>query len=185
MLPIDESIQAQKKIRVTEMARQVMSIETRYSRWGWLYKIGGASTPTIGTLLLSGMISLIVSVLQPGTTSNWLLLFQNNWPTKIFILHAEFNEIHAELYGRNLLDIFILLLVSVMCLSISIVFRTARKVWSLIAFTLSVMAIILFLATQIAGRSAVMLAVLIISLVMLKDKTFGNVIAYGKILVHS
>jgi len=40
----------------------------------------------------------------------------------------------------------------------------------------------LFLATQIAGRSAVMLAVLIISFAMIKDKTFSKVIVYGGIL---
>lgn len=164
------------------MAHQVMNIKTRYSHWGWLYKIGGMSALITGILLLSGMISLIVSGFRPGITNNWLLLFRNIWLVKIFIIHAEFNEIHAELYGRNLLDTFILLLVSVMCLSISIVFRNARKVWPLIAFALSVMAIILFLATQIAGRSTVMLAVSLISFAMLKDKTFSRVIVYSGIL---
>jgi len=161
-----------------EMAHQVTSIETKYSYWRWLYKIGGASALITGTLLLGGMISLIISVFQSRTTNGWVSLFQNNWLVKIFVLHAEFNEFHVDLHGRNLLDIFILLLVSVVCLSISTAFRNARKVWSLIAFALSVIAIILFLATQIAGRSTVMLAVLIISFVMLGDITFGNVIIY-------
>ena len=164
------------------MTHQVTSSETRNSRWGWLCKIGGVSALIIGTLLLIGMISLIVTVLQPGTTNGWLSLFENNWLVKIFILHAEFSDIYADLHGLNLLDIFILLLVSVICLSISTIFRNARKVWSLIAFTLSVIAIILFLASQIAGRSTVMLAVLIISFVMLRDKTFRKVTVYTGIL---
>jgi hypothetical protein len=103
-----------------------------------------------------------------------LLPFANNWLVKIFILHAEPNGIQADLHGRNLLDTFILLLVSVICLSISTVFKNARKAWSLIAFALSVIAIILFLATQMVGRSTVMLAVLIISLAMIGDRTFGK-----------
>jgi len=164
------------------MTHQVTGSETRNSRWGWLRKIGRVSALTTGTLLLIGMISLIVSVLQPRTTNGWLSLLGNNWLVKIFILHAEFSDVHADLHGLNLLDIFILLLVSVICFSISTIFRNARKVWSLIAFVLSVIAIILFLATQIAGRSTVMLAVLIISFVMLRDKTFSKVTIYAGIL---
>ncbi len=164
------------------MTHQITSSETRNSRWGWLRKIGGVSALITGALLLIGMTSLIVSVLQPGITNGWLLLFENNWLVKIFILHAEFNDIHADLHGLNLLDIFILLLVNVICLSISTIFRNARKVWSLIAFALSVIAIILFLATQIAGRSTVMLAVLIISFVMLGDKIFSKAAIYTGIL---
>ena len=164
------------------MTQQVTNSETRNSRWGWLCKIGGVSALIIGTLLLIGMMSLIVSVLQPRTANGWLSLFENNWLVKIFILHAEFSDIHADLHGLNLLDIFILLLVSVICLSISTIFRNARKVWSLIAFALSVIAIIIFLASQIAGRSTVMLAVLIISFVMLRDKTFSKLTVYIGIL---
>ena len=164
------------------MTHQITSSETRISRWGWLRKIGIVSALITGTLLLIGMIILIVSVLQPGITNGWLSLFENNWLVKIFILHAEFNDIHADLHGLNLLDIFILLLVNVICLSISTIFRNARKVWSLIAFALSVITIILFLATQIAGRSTVMLAVLIISFVMLGDKIFSKAAIYTGIL---
>jgi len=164
------------------MTHQITSSETRNSRLGWLRKIGGVSALITGALLLTGMISLIVSVLQHRTTNGWLLLFENNWLVKIFVLHAEFNDIHADLHGLNLLDIFILLLVSVICLSISTIFRNARKVWSLIAFALSLIAIILFLVTQIAGRSTVMLAVLINSFVMFRDKTFSKFFIYTGIL---
>lgn len=151
-------------------------------RRGWLYKIGGASALLSGTLLLIGMISLAASVLRSETTSGWLSLIQNNWLVKIFVIHAGFSDIHADLLGLNLLDMFILLLVSVICLSISTIFRNAGRVWSLVAFALSVMAIILFLITQIAGRSTVMLAVLINSFVMFRDKTFNKVTIYTGIL---
>jgi hypothetical protein len=43
-------------------------------------------------------------------------------------------------------------------------------------------AIILFVATQNAGRSTVMLVVLINSLAMLKDKTFSKAVIYTGIL---
>jgi hypothetical protein len=168
--------------RMGEMTHQVTSTETIDSRWSWLYKIGGVAALITGMLLLIGMISLIASALQPSTTNGWLLLFQNNWLVKIFILHAEFSGIHTDLHGRNLLDIIILLLVSIICLSLSTAFRKASKIWPIVAFALSLIAIILFVTTQIAGRSTVMLAVLINSFVMLRDKTFSKVTIYTGIL---
>jgi len=159
-----------------------MSGGTRNSRWESLFKIGGLSALITGMLLLIGLISLIISVLQSGIINGWLSLFRDNWLIKIFLLHAEFNNIHADLHGLSLLDIFILLLVSVICLSISALFRNARKVWSLIAFALSLIAIILFLVTQIAGRSTVMLVVLINSFAMLREKAFSKIFIYTGIL---
>lgn len=164
------------------MTHQSTSSETGYSRWGRLRRIGGVSALITGALLLIGMINLIILILQPRATNGWLSLFGNNWLIKIFILHAEFKDIHAVLQGLNFLDIFILFLVSVICVSISTVFRNARKTWLYIAFALSVIAIVLFLVTQNAGRSTVMLAVLIISFVMLRDKTFSQAIIYIGIL---
>lgn len=163
------------------MIEQVVSTKTSDSRWSWLYKISGVAALITGVFLLIGMMSLIVSIFQPRT-NNLLLLFQSNWLVKIFILHAEFSDIHADLHGLNLLDIVILLLVSTICFSLSTIFRNARKVWSLIAFALSVITIILFLVTQLAGRSTVMLAVLINSFVMLRDKTFSRATIYIGIL---
>jgi len=165
-----------------EMIQQAMSTKTVHSRRSGLCRIGGAAALITGLLLLIGMISLIVSILQPGTANGWSSLFRNNWLVKIFILHAEFSGIHADLQGLNLLDIAILLLVSLICLGFSTAFRNARKVWSIIAFALALIAIILFVTTQIAGRSTVMLAVLINSFLMLGDKSFGKVTVYTGIL---
>lgn len=164
------------------MTHRITNHVTINSHWSRLYKIGGATAFVAGILLLVGMISLIASILRSETASGWLSLIQNNWLVKMFILHSGLSDIHADLRGLNLLDIFILLLVSVICLSISTIFRNARKVLSQIAFAFSVIAIILFLATLNAGRSTVMLAVLINSFVMFRDKAFGKVTIYTGIL---
>ncbi len=165
-----------------EMSHQITSGETRNSRWGWLYKIGGASALITGMLLLIGLISFILSAAQLKIANGWPSLFRDNWLIKIFMLHAELGDIHTDLHGLNLLDIFILLCVSVICLSISTIFRNARRVWLLFASALSLVAIILFLATQIAGRSTVMLVVLISSFAMFKEKTFSKATIYTGIL---
>lgn len=164
------------------MIQQVLGTKTVESRWSWLHKTGGVAALVTGSLLLLGMASLIVSLLQPDTTNSPLLLFQKNWLVKIFILHAEFSGIQADLHGLNLLDVVILSLVSIICLSLSTAFKNAGKTWSIIALALSLVAIILFVVTQIAGRSTVMLAVLINSFVMLIGKTFNKVIIYMGIL---
>ena len=163
------------------MIYQATNAETMNSHRSWLRILGGGAALITGILLIMGTISLIVSILQPNKTNGWFLIFQN-WLVKIFILHAEFSSLHADLQGLNFLDIVILLLVSGICLSLSTLFRKAGKVWSIVALGLSVIAILLFVATQIAGRSTVMLAVLINSLIMLKDKTFPKVLVYSGIL---
>ena len=167
---------------MNEVINQVSNVKTVDSHWGWLYKIGGVAAFITGILLLVGVMSLIASLLQLGSMNGWFSLSQNNWLVKIFILHAEFRDIHADLQGLNVLDIVILLFVSIVCFSLSTSFKHAGKVWSLIAFVLSVIAILLFVITQIAGRSTVMFAVLINSVVMLRDKTFSKVTIYTGIL---
>jgi hypothetical protein len=152
--------------------QQVTQTESIDIRPDWLRKIGAAAALTAGTLLLIGTVSLIVSVSQPGAGSGWLLYLQNNWLLVIFKLHAQFKGLTADLHGLNFLDIGFLILVGLLCLSLSSGFSKAARVWALITSALSLIAIILYSATQIAGRSAVMLVVLIISVVILKDRHF-------------
>jgi len=167
---------------MNEKTHQVTIIGTIDSRWGWLYKIGGVSALIAGMLLLIGAISLIASVLQPNAINGWLSLFPSNWLIVIFKIHAEFSGVQSDLHGLDLLDIVILLLVGTICLSLSAASRKASRIWCLVALALSMIGIILFIATQIAGRSTVMLAVLIISLVMLRKETFSRVTIYAGIL---
>jgi hypothetical protein len=148
-----------------------------------LSRIGAVAALTTGTLLLVAIVSLFTSILQLGKLGGWLLLLQNNWLVLIFKLHAQSTGIHSDiLQGLNIWDIIILALVGILCLSLSTVFRKASKIWTLIAFTLTLAAIALYLVTQLAGRSTVMLSVLIISIVMLSNKTFNKVTIYSGIL---
>lgn len=164
------------------MIHQATGTKTIGSYRNWLVKIGGVAAVITAALLLIGLIGLIVSILQPSIANGWLSLFQNNWLIKIFLLHAQFNGLHPDLHGLNVLDIVILILVSILCLSLSTVIRKAGSLWSRIALALSLIAIALFVATQIAGRSTVMLAVLINSLVLLGEKSFGKITNYTGIL---
>lgn len=143
-------------------------------RRGWFTRFCGVVALTTGVLLLFGMISLALSFFQPGALSGWFAPVQNNWLIKIFLLHADLDGFQTDLFGLNLLDITILIFVSILCLGLSAAFTNTRRIWSLAAFALSLIALALFLVTKIAGRSTVMLAVLINSLAMLGDRTFSR-----------
>jgi hypothetical protein len=165
------------------MMNQVTNTETANSRLSWIYKISGAAALVTGILFLTAMISLIAAVLRPGATNNWLSPFENNWLIVIFKLHAGLLDIHDDpLHGLNLLDMVILALVAIICFGLRAALRKARRTWILIAFALSLITIILFIATQIAGRSTVMLSVLIFSFVMLRNNIFGKTTIYAGIL---
>ena len=153
------------------------------SRSKWLYKTSGTAALIAGILLLIGMINLINAGFQPGAASGRLSSFQDNWLILIFKLHAGFGGVQAGLlHVLNLLDYAILILVCMMCLGLYAALRNASRIWSLIALALPFLGIILLTATGIAGRSSVMAAVLIISLVMLRSADFNKTTAFMGIL---
>jgi hypothetical protein len=165
------------------LTNQVADEKNVFPRLSWLYKISGAAALLAGVLLLIGMIRLIASDLQPGSMNIWSSLLRDNWLVLIFKLHAEFSDAQADLLHRlNLLDMVFLVVVGFLCFSLSTVFKKSRKAWSLVAFALSLVGLLLFIATKTAGRSTVMLAVLILSLVMLGNEIFGKIIVYAGIL---
>jgi len=165
------------------MMNQVTNTETADSRLSWIYKISGVAALITGILFLIAMIGLITEVLQPSITNGWLSPFENNWLIVIFKLHAGSLDIHDDpLHGLNLIDIAILALVGTLCFGLRAALGKASKIWSSVAFALSLITIILFIATHIAGRSTVMLSVLIFSFVMLRNNIFGKATIYAGIL---
>lgn len=165
--------------RMNEMMNQVTNAETAESRPSWLYKTSGAAALITGILLLIAVISLIAAVLQPGAISSWRLPFQDNWLIVIFKLHAGFSGVQIDLlHVLNLLDIAILALVGAMFLGLYAALRRTSRIWSIIALALPFLGMVLFIATRTVGRSSVMGAGLVISIVMLRNDIFNKVTAY-------
>ena len=155
------------------------NIESPGYRWKWLYKVSGMAALLLGGVFLLAIISLITTSHPPGASENWLLLFQNNWLTVLFKLNAGFEETTFEdLHGLNALDMVILALVAVTYIGLCIALRHIRRVWSIIAAALPILGILIFVATKLAGRSGVMAAGLIISLLMLRSEIFGKMTAF-------
>jgi len=156
------------------------------SRWNWLYKVGGAAALITGVLFLIAVIDFIITGFQPGIINGWLSLLQNNWLVVIFKLHAGFNGVQPDLlYVLNLLDIAIMALVGTMYLGLYAALGRTSKVWSIIALAQPFLGIVIFIATNTAGRCGVMGASLVISFVMLRSSIFGKETAYMGILASA
>ena len=153
------------------------------SNWRNLYLVSGAAALSIGIILLDAILDLIRSVIQPGSTNGWLSLFQNNWLIVIFKLQAGFDGIHPDLlFQLNLVDMVLLVLVSISFISLYLTLKSTSRIWSFIALVQPFLAILLFIVTKTAGRCGVMGAVLVISIVMLRNKFFAKPIAFVGIL---
>jgi hypothetical protein len=160
-----------------KMMNAVIDAETADSNWKSLYQVSGAAALTAGALLLIALVSLIITELELDM-SGWFSLFQNNWLVVLFKLNAGFNGVGFDLlYGLNPLDIAIMALVATMYLGLYIALRRTSRIGSLLAAIQPFLGIMIFIATNTAGRSAVMGAGLVVSLVMLRSNIFGKVIA--------
>ncbi len=140
---------------------------------------GSAAALIAGAVFLLAIIDLIIPSFRLGTTNGWGSLFQNNWLMVIFKLHAGFSGVQIELlHIPNFLDIAILALVGTMYLGLYAALKRTSRIWSITALALPFLGIVLFIATQTAGRCAVMGAGLVISVVMLRNNIFNRVTAY-------
>jgi hypothetical protein len=147
---------------------------------------GSAAALIAGVVFLLAVIDLIIPSFRLGTPNGWVSLFQNNWLMVIFKLHAGFSGVQIELlHILNFLDIAILALVGTMYLGLYAALRRTSRIWSITALALPFLGIVLFIATNSAGRSAVMGAGLIISVVMLRNNIFNRATAYMGILASA
>ncbi len=157
---------------------QLADSETTDTAWKGLYRVSGVAALMAGLLFLAALIDLFISGLVPGAATTWLSLLGNNWLVVLFKLNAGFNGVPYDLlYGLNPLDIAILALVATTYLGLYAALRRTSKIGALIAAIQPFLGMVLFIATKTAGRSGVMGAGLVISLVMLRSNIFSKVIA--------
>jgi len=162
---------------------RVVNFEIADTRWDWLYKLGGLGALIAGALFLIPIIEITITGFQPGTINRWLSLFQNNWLVVIFKLHAGFKEVQPGLlYILNSLDIALMALIGMMYFGLYAALRGTSKVWPMVALIQPFLGIVIFVITKSAGRSGVMGAGLVISMVMLRSDIFNKVIAFMGLL---
>lgn len=130
-----------------------------------LYNVGGAAALIAAALFLIAAIELLFTRLRPGVTP-----LMDNWLVVIFKLHTGFSGVQIDrLNVFNYLDLALLALVGVTVLGLYAALKDVSKIWSVIALIQPFLGMALFIATKNAGRSSVMGAVMVISVVMLQS----------------
>lgn len=170
------------KIGIIDLRKS--NIDTARSRGNRLYPLSGAAAISAGILFLAGVINLIIAWFRFGAISDRSSLISDNWLVVIFKVHAGSGAVPIDrLHGLNILDSVILALVGTIMLGLYPALRQTSKIWSIIALAQPFLGIVLFIATQTAGRSGAMGAILVISAVMLRNHTFSKVAASMGILL--
>lgn len=155
------------------------SAATSNLSWHWLYRVGGVAALMISVLFLIGIVGVIADGTQRAFMNGWLTPFQNNWLVVLFKLNAGLSGVQPDsLHALSLLDVAIMGLFCPMFLALYVALRRTSAAWTIVAASLPFLAIPVFLITSMAGRSALLLAGLIISTVMLRANTFGKTSAY-------
>ena len=115
------------------MTSQVTNAETADSAYKSLYKLGGAAALIVVVLTLSEVIGLAFYP-QPGTVSDWFMLFQSN---RIIGL--------LDFWG---LEVPMYVMFTIVFLALYVVLRKANESRMAIAITFALLGISIFLATN-------------------------------------
>jgi hypothetical protein len=144
-----------------------------------LFKAGATSALIVLILFLIGFTGIIAISLRITITDGWVTQLQDNWLVVLFKTNM---GVSATLNVINLIDVTIMALFCVMFFGLYLGLKKTSRIWSPIAAALPFLGIPLFLATATAGRSALLIAALIISIVMLRSNTFSKLTACVGIL---
>lgn len=147
-------------------------------------KAGIISSTALGIIFSMAAACLASSAFWPGKDLNSLNLFSNIWLIKIFKLQADIIINQDSLSGINWFDILILILFIITCLSLLESAKYSYKVWFLIACSLLIIGIIVFIVTKLAGRSSFMASGLIISSIFFTGHFRKKLTAFTGILAN-
>jgi len=154
-------------------------VEDAHPRWNWLYKLGGMAAVILLILFMTGIAGIIPTGSQSASKSAWFTSIQNNWLIVLFKLNVGFGGVRPDLLNvHNLVDIVIMALFGTMSLALYATLGCTSKIWSAIATSLPFVGIGVFLITNTAGRSGLLIGGMIFSAVMLRSNIFSKVSAY-------
>ena len=128
-----------------------------------LRKAGIILSITLGIIFTAAAICLAITIIWPENDLKVISLISNNWLMKIFKIQATILLNNDSLFGANLYDIGIIVLFIFVCLSLFEKTKYQHKVWFLVAISLLVVGIAIFIATNLSGRSAFMTSGLVIA----------------------
>ena len=139
-------------------------------------RIAGIAGIVCSLLLFTALVAVVVRGVNSSILNRELGGLLNNWLVTLFKLHFGVDGItNGMLRGVALTDVVILLLTTAVGVGLWFVLKSTTMAWSIVGMVLPVLGLILFIATQLAGRSAVMAAVLFFALITLWSSGFDRI----------
>jgi len=146
--------------------------ENTKPRRSWLFKAGNIVAWFLLALFAIGITGVDVLAGQ-------FAFLQNNWLIVLFKLNVQFYNAQRNMLNVfNVLDLTIMVLFCILFLALNVALYRSHKTWSAIATSLPFLGIVLFVITHTAGRSGLLIGVLIFSIVMLGSNDFDKICAY-------
>ena len=109
--------------------------------------------------------------------------YESNWLVTLFRLHFRAEGVQTGmLLGIRLVDVLVMSFTVLLSFGLWFELRKTSRIWSLIGMILPVAGFILFVVTQLSGRSTVMATVLVFSIIMIWSSRFGRSTAFIGIL---
>lgn len=134
-----------------------------------------------GLFILGGSTSLALSILFAigitvfFTPDSQLAPLPNNWLIVLFRLNIPDSSSQTSMLNiLNPLDLILIALFCILFIPLNTALRHTHKIWSAIATSLPYLGALLFLITHTAGRSALLIGVLIFSIIMLGSNNFSK-----------
>ena len=148
------------------MVRGEEAVEAADLRPTRLSRAGAIAGMLVVAILLMGAVGLAVAL--PG-------LGLRNWLVILFQLNSGIGSVTLDsLRVFNPLDVAALILVGVTFLGLGPTLVRVNRIWMGIAVALPFVGIAILLVTNLAGRSSVMAAGLVIAFLMLKSRAFKS-----------
>jgi len=145
----------------------------------WLYTLGGVTALILLAIFLIGGTGIISSISNSAAPRGWFVLLQGNWLVVLFKVNVPASGVQAgSLAVLNPLDLAIMVLFATMLLALYVALRHTSRVLSILAVSLPILGIPVFLATGTAGRSALLVSGLLISIAILRSNLFTRMTAY-------
>jgi hypothetical protein len=143
-----------------------------------IYAVGGVCALALLGLLIIGAVGVVRSW-SSSAPVGWLEPLEGNWLVVLFKVNIPGSGVGEGLLAvLNPLDIAIMVLFAVTSVALSVALRDAGRALAIIAVVLAILGIPVFLATAAAGRSAVLVSSLIISITELRSSVFSKRSAY-------
>jgi hypothetical protein len=139
-----------------------------------IYAVGGVSALILLGLLIIGAAG-VVRLLSGSAPVGRLELLEGNWLVVLFKANIPGSGVgEGSLAVLNPLDLAIMVLFVIMSIALSVALRHAGHTLAVIAVVLAILGIPVFLATGMAGRSAVLVSGLVLSVAELRANAFSK-----------